>query len=316
LSRAPAASLAAGLSVALTLTLTLALALAARPGCGADDAGGGPDGGALVDGGGDGDPGCLVPDLAGTDAYLADVVGHLAAAPRASVAARAATREYLTAALEALGLVTSLDSYAGGANVVGRLAATDPAATTWILIGAHFDTVAGSPGADDNATGVATALATVRNLAAQPCRAHGVLVAAFDQEELGLVGSTQLAARLRADGTALVAVHTIDQAGWDADRDRRFEIELPTAALWTEYQAAAAATGVAVTRTTTGDTDHVPFRERGYPAAGVSEEFAGGDTSPHYHTAGDTLATVELAYTARAVRLVTTVVGRELGAAP
>ena len=300
-----------------TLLLVLVTALVAACG-GADDAGDGdgPDGGGLADGGPPSDdaaPPCAVPDVAGTDAYLARIAGHLAAAPRASSSARAATRTYLADELTALGLVTTIDGYGQGANVVARLPPTT-AATDWILVGAHFDTVAGSPGADDNATGVAAALAVARALATQPCRAHGLIVAAFDQEEQGLVGSTALAGQLAAAGTALVAVHTIDQAGWDRDGDRRFEIEQPTAALWSEYQAAAATVGVAVTRTTTGSTDHVAFRERGFAAAGVTEEFVGGDTTPHYHTAGDTLATIDLAYTAHAVHLITTVIGRELGA--
>ena len=46
----------------------------------------------------------------------------------------------------------------------------------------------------------------------------------------------------------------------------------------------------------------------------ASEELAGGDPSPHDHTAGDTPATLDLASTARAVTLVTAVIGRALGA--
>ncbi len=299
----------------LTLLLLLVALLGA---CGDDgaslgpDAPGGLDAAAVVDGA----SGCAVPQVAGLDGYLAGAVGHLAAAPRASAAARTATRGYLMTELAGLGLDVSVDSYGQGANVVGRLAATAPGASTWILIGAHFDTVAVSPGANDDATGVAAVLGVARNLAAQPCRRHGLMVVGFDQEEIGLIGSTALAGRLFAAGTALVAVHTVDQVGWDRDGDHRFEIELPTAGLWAEYQAAAAATGSPVGRTTSAGTDHASFRERGYAAAGVTEEFVGGDTTPHYHTAGDTLATVDLAYTARAVRLVSYVVGRELGADP
>lgn len=289
----------------------VALALAA---CGGDDMAG-PDGGPEVDGGPDGAASCVVPTVDGADAYVADVVGHLAATPRASATQRTTARTYLAGAMQALGLETSVTSYGSGANVLGRLPSTT-GASTWILIGAHFDTVTGSPGADDNATGVAAVLATARDLAAQPCRAHGVIVAAFDQEEIGLVGSTQLAGQLFSAGTQLVAVHTVDQVGWDRDGDRRFEIERPTNALWAEYQAAAPAAGVQVTRTTTESTDHASFRERGYPSTGVTEEFVSGDTSPHYHLASDTAATVDLAYTVRAARLVTIVVGRELGAAP
>ena len=57
-----------------------------------------------------------------------------------------------------------------------------------ILLGAHYDTVPGSPGADDNATGVAVLLMLAEQLAACPGRSPFRLIA-FDLEEYGLVGS-------------------------------------------------------------------------------------------------------------------------------
>ena len=109
-------------------------------------------------------------------------------------------------------------------------------------------------------------------------------------------------------------MHTVDQIGWDADGDRRFEIEQPTAALFAEYQAAAATLGVAVTSTAGGRTDHQAFREAGFAAVGVSEEFTGGDTTPHYHAATDTAATLHLPFVALGARLVALVIAREVGA--
>jgi hypothetical protein len=43
---------------------------------------------------------------------------------------------------------------------------------------------------------------------------------------------------------------------------------------------------VAITQT--AGTDHASFRARGLPAAGLTEECVGGDTSPLRHTPGDT----------------------------
>lgn len=57
-----------------------------------------------------------------------------------------------------------------------------------LLIGAHYDSVPGSPGADDNATGVAVLLELARAFAGQPGKSPLRLVA-FDLEELGFVGS-------------------------------------------------------------------------------------------------------------------------------
>lgn len=177
-----------------------------------------------------------------------------------------------------------------------------------VVIGAHYDSVHGCVGANDNASGVAAVLATAR-LLRDTCRRRGVIVAFFDQEEIGLIGSTYLAEAYFQDGEDLIAAHTVDQVGWDQDGDRIYEIELPTAALYTQYSQAAAALGLGVPRqTATSGTDHSAFRAQGFAAAGVTEEYTGGDTTPHYHEAGDTAATVNLGYTRDAVRLVSRVV--------
>jgi glycosyltransferase involved in cell wall biosynthesis len=67
-----------------------------------------------------------------------------------------------------------------------------------ILIGAHYDTVPGSPGADDNATGLAVLLELARffgeNQANYPIR-----LIAFDLEEYGLLGSIAYAEKLNDD---------------------------------------------------------------------------------------------------------------------
>ncbi|MEM6251930.1 MAG: M28 family peptidase [Cyanobacteria bacterium P01_D01_bin.156] len=57
-----------------------------------------------------------------------------------------------------------------------------------VVIGAHYDTVPGCPGADDNATGVAVLLELARYLSTQLPR-RPVRLVAFDLEEYGLLGS-------------------------------------------------------------------------------------------------------------------------------
>jgi Predicted aminopeptidases len=64
-----------------------------------------------------------------------------------------------------------------------------------ILIGAHYDAVPGTPGADDNASGVAVLLELARSLSAQPAR-YPVQLIAFDLEEYGLLGSAHYAEAL------------------------------------------------------------------------------------------------------------------------
>lgn len=65
-----------------------------------------------------------------------------------------------------------------------------------LLIGAHYDTVAGSPGADDNASGLVVLLGLADLLRNVPLT-RPVWLAAFNLEEEGLVGSRALASELR-----------------------------------------------------------------------------------------------------------------------
>jgi Zn-dependent M28 family amino/carboxypeptidase len=174
--------------------------------------------------------------------------------------------------------------------------------------------VSNSPGANDNATGVAVVLAAARALAGVSCRDTNVVFVFFDQEEVGLVGSGAYAAAAAAAGTNIIAAHTIDQAGWDMDNDLRFEIERPSAGLFAQYQAAAAAVGAQVVSTQTGTTDHESFRSQGFAAAGVTEEYVSGDTTPHYHLPSDTVATVDATYHRVAARMMIYLLARELGA--
>nr|MDT0656829.1 M20/M25/M40 family metallo-hydrolase [Micromonospora sp. DSM 115978] len=69
-----------------------------------------------------------------------------------------------------------------------------------LLVGAHLDTVPGSPGADDNASGVACLLELARILQGQETAgqetAGRVRLVVFDEEETGLHGARALAAEL------------------------------------------------------------------------------------------------------------------------
>lgn len=133
-------------------------------------------------------------------------------------------------------------------------------------------------------------LAVARFVQETPCRSAPVTIVMFDQEERGLLGSEAFAQTL--DPAEVRAVHTIDQVAWDADADRVFELELPTAELEAEWRAAATVVGARLTITATTGTDHQSFRDRGFAAVGLTEEYVGGDTSPHIHRATDTPASI------------------------
>jgi len=64
-----------------------------------------------------------------------------------------------------------------------------------LIVGAHYDSVPGSPGANDNAAGTATVLAVAQRLAHHPL-APWVWFVAFDAEEVGLYGSEAFVASL------------------------------------------------------------------------------------------------------------------------
>ncbi|KOG70807.1 peptidase M28 [Streptomyces antibioticus] len=80
-----------------------------------------------------------------------------------------------------------------GANLIASLGDAHDCPT--VLIGAHLDSVSGSPGADDNASGVAVVLETARLLGRLPV-APPVTLAVFDMEELGLIGARHAAREL------------------------------------------------------------------------------------------------------------------------
>lgn len=124
---------------------------------------------------------------------------------------RRQARAHIAHRLTAMGYTPDLHGYSTGVNVLAERPGTDPGARA-ILVAAHFDTVAGSPGADDNASGVAVVLEVARRLRDRPTR-RPLVLAFFDEEEQGLVGSRQYAASpLRVE--ALAGVVVVEMAGY------------------------------------------------------------------------------------------------------
>ncbi len=233
---------------------------------------------------------------------------------RATAANRAATVTFLTQQWDDMGLAGQLHDYsATGTNVYAQLPATIQTDRT-VVVGAHFDSVPASPGANDNATGVAMVLSLGRWLQDLDCREVNVLLVLFDEEEIGLVGSFAFAQWLAQQPLDVLSVHTIDQMGWDADGDRAVELERADPGLFQLYaDAEADAPGMTpLVETNTGFTDHVSFRKLGFAAVGLTEEFVSGDTTPHYHLPSDTFATVDLDYLASTTALLHVTIGQLL----
>jgi hypothetical protein len=253
-------------------------------------------------------------DLAGLADYQRDVLAKLAGAAdiepgvrlanRGTPANRDVARRYLEAELRAFNLAPLEHTYATGANVYAKLDSTN-GQTEQVVLGAHFDSVVRSPGANDNATGVAVVLGAGRALGRLGCRTRPVVLVLFDEEEAGLVGAKAFVRKLMTDGTPVHSVHTADQLGWDSNKDRLIELERPDTGLRPVYEAAQRALGLTfpLVTTSTGGSDHVAFRPA-FRAIGITEGYASGDTTPQRHTPGDTPATIDLAYLGQATALV------------
>ncbi len=81
-------------------------------------------------------------------------------------------------------------------NVIAKPSASS---VCTVLVGGHYDSVPGAPGANDNASGTANVLELSRALAVDGLD-EGICFAAFGAEESGLYGSKALADRLKEEG--------------------------------------------------------------------------------------------------------------------
>ncbi len=182
-----------------------------------------------------------------------------------------------------------------GVNLYAILPATTPS-DEYIIIGAHYDTVKETPGASDNATGCALVYGVSKLAAAMENRKKNLIFVFFDQEETGHAGSLAFVSFIKESGFKIHSVHTADQVGWDKDGDRNIELELPTKYLKSVYKKHASPFGIKIYTTRVTSSDHKEWREAGYNAVGITEEYKHGDTSPHHHDPTDTFETVNFDY--------------------
>jgi Zn-dependent M28 family amino/carboxypeptidase len=102
--------------------------------------------------------------------------------------------------------------YATGVNVIGkRVGKTKPGEE--VIISAHYDHIPNCPGADDNASGVAGLLETARVLAQREWD-RTLIVACWDEEEKGLIGSRAYATRAEQQGETIVSMTSLEMIGY------------------------------------------------------------------------------------------------------
>jgi len=93
-----------------------------------------------------------------------------------------------------------------------------------LLIGAHYDSVFGSPGANDNGSGVAAMLALARRFAQKQAQ-HTLRFVAFVNEEppyfqTSQMGSFVYASRCKASGDPISAMISLETIGYFSDAPR------------------------------------------------------------------------------------------------
>jgi len=132
--------------------------------------------------------------------------------------------EWIEAQLRMAGLSTRFQEYRAGSrtyrNVIARRPGNDPERGA-VVVGAHYDAVAGSPGADDNASGVAVLLELARTLPRGAPRSTQYFVA-FCTEEAPFFGGDEMgshvfARSLLAEGQRVDLMISLDLVGYYSD---------------------------------------------------------------------------------------------------
>lgn len=200
-------------------------------------------------------------------------------------------------------------------NVIGRFG---PEQGELLVIGAHYDAFETTPGADDNASGVAALLEVARLLGTHP-PSQPVELVAFTLEEPPFfrtenMGSARYAAELKASNRPVAGVLILEMVGYFTDAP--FSQDYPSPLLWLMYpsrgnflavvgrhdqgrwirevkRGMAGATPLAIhsIRAPTAlpgidFSDHLNFWAQGYPAVMLTDTAFYRNKA--YHTAHDT----------------------------
>ena len=176
-----------------------------------------------------------------------------------------------------------------------------------VVLGGHLDSINGSgggltqlaPGADDDASGIATLTEIIRVSLSTGWRPkRTVKFMAYAAEEVGLRGSNAIAQSFRGAGANVVGVLQLDMTNYKAGAvdDMQLIADYSNADL-KSFLVALFDTYLAPTGLTRGThtcgygcSDHASWTAAGYPAAMMFEAGDPGGYFPYIHTTGDTLA--------------------------
>jgi Zn-dependent M28 family amino/carboxypeptidase len=240
----------------------------------------------------------------------------------------AAVESFIEKELRRYGLAIESDyfSFRGAKfrNIIGRTTAQQGASL--VIVGAHFDSVTGTPGADDNASGAAVLLEAARLLARTRLRSQ-VLFCAFNLEELNMIGSSHFANGLKAAGAKLSGMVSLEMVGYTDSRPGSQKYPAGLAWLYPDRgdfiglignwnsgsflrqfaRQMRQVPGLPVeTLSVPGNgafipavrlSDHSPFWDQGYPALMITD--TAFFRNPHYHGPTDTLETLNIDFMAK-----------------
>ena len=200
-----------------------------------------------------------------------------------------------------------------------------------VLVIAHFDTVATSPGADDNASGVAVMLDLAKRLQAYSFE-NTIQFIAANQEEDNMAGSRALANFAKENAWQIKGVICLDQVGYAGDAVKQLapaglEKIVPAignfiAAIGNEASTELVGQFIAGIRQQqiplphaqlvvpgngeqnpdTGRSDHSSFWDAGYPAILVTDTAV--YRNPHSHTHSDEIDTLNIEFLVNVCRAV------------
>ncbi|MFY0526443.1 M20/M25/M40 family metallo-hydrolase [Archangium gephyra] len=169
-----------------------------------------------------------------------------------------------------------------------------------VVIGGHLDSINGSsstaaaPGADDDASGVASLTEAFRVAMAHGYKpARTVKFMAYAAEEVGLKGSADIAAWHVTNGVNVVGVLQLDMTNYKGSSYDFAMVTDNTNAAQNSFVTSLISTyqpGMTFTNITCGYgcSDHASWHARGFPAS-MPFEATMNTSNPQIHTTGDTL---------------------------
>lgn len=173
----------------------------------------------------------------------------------------------------------------------------------FVIVGGHLDTISSTsqaPGADDDASGIATITEMIRillNMNYKPAKT--VEFMAYAAEEIGLVGSSEIAAQYAAQGKNVLSAVQFDMTNYKGspndiyltdDSYNSTDLNLFLIELMTHYNSTGTHQfSYAYTTCNYGCSDHYSWAENGFPAAFPFESDF-GNHNPNIHTAQDKLS--------------------------